>query len=120
MLKSVPAAVLMIIVGLLPGGSAGPYTRTPGPAPATGAVVALVNASSPAGNLFNGQFCGGVLVSPPWSSLRPTAYAADVPARWTRSSGRTTCAGARLFRVSGSMSVRFSCEGGPWTRHSWH
>ncbi|MFE2212124.1 S1 family peptidase [Streptomyces canus] len=64
MLKSVPAAVLMILVGLLPGGSAGPHARTPGSAPATGAVVALVNASSPAGDLFNGQFCGGVLVSP--------------------------------------------------------
>ncbi|MGW3289985.1 S1 family peptidase [Streptomyces sp. NPDC001002] len=64
MLKSVPAAVLMILVSLLPGGSAGPPARHPGPAPATGSVVALVNASSPAGNLFNGQFCGGVLVSP--------------------------------------------------------
>ncbi|MFI6434292.1 S1 family peptidase [Streptomyces sp. NPDC050759] len=65
-MTSVPAAVLMILIGLLPGGSAGPQARTPRPvqAPGTGAVVALVNASSPAGNLFNGQFCGGVLVAP--------------------------------------------------------
>ncbi|WP_405473656.1 S1 family peptidase [Streptomyces canus] len=65
-MTSVPAAVLMILIGLLPGGSAGPQARTPLPvqAPGTGAVVALVNASSPAGNLFNGQFCGGVLVAP--------------------------------------------------------
>ncbi|MBK3566970.1 trypsin-like serine protease [Streptomyces sp. MBT62] len=32
--------------------------------PDTSAVVALVNSSSPAGDLFNGQFCGGVLVAP--------------------------------------------------------
>ncbi|MEU1342825.1 trypsin-like serine protease [Streptomyces sp. NPDC005827] len=62
---SVPAAVLMILIGLLPGGSAGSHSRAPIPGPGTtGAVVAVVNASSPAGNLFNGQFCGGVLVAP--------------------------------------------------------
>lgn len=68
LVTSVPAAVLMILIGLLPGGSAGPRGSTPDPRPGTdtdtGPVVALVNASSPAGNLFNGQFCGGVLVSP--------------------------------------------------------
>ncbi|WP_262064510.1 S1 family peptidase [Streptomyces sp. STR69] len=63
-MTSVPAAVLMILIGLLPGGSAGPHARTLDPGPGTGAVVALVNASSPAGDLFNGQFCGGVLVAP--------------------------------------------------------
>jgi secreted trypsin-like serine protease len=64
LVTSAPAAVLMILIGLLPGGSASPHGDTPNPRPDTSAVVALVNASSPAGNLFNGQFCGGVLVSP--------------------------------------------------------
>ncbi|WP_262057779.1 trypsin-like serine protease [Streptomyces sp. STR69] len=32
--------------------------------PDANAVVAQVNASSPVGDLFNGQFCGGVLVAP--------------------------------------------------------
>ncbi|MCX5234876.1 trypsin-like serine protease [Streptomyces prunicolor] len=64
LMTSVPAAVLMILIGLLPGDSASSRGDTPNPGPDTGAVVALVNASSPAENLFNGQFCGGVLVSP--------------------------------------------------------
>ncbi|WP_405531094.1 trypsin-like serine protease [Streptomyces canus] len=56
----------MILISLLPGGPAGPHVRAPAPVQglSTGAVVALVNASSPVGNLFNGQFCGGVLVAP--------------------------------------------------------
>ncbi|MGW2518069.1 S1 family peptidase [Streptomyces sp. NPDC001617] len=41
-----------------PSVTAGPAGPDPSP------VVALVNASSPAGDLFNGQFCGGVLVAP--------------------------------------------------------
>ncbi|MFE2062406.1 S1 family peptidase [Streptomyces sp. NPDC059467] len=55
-------AWVVLVVGLLAGGSSPPAGR-----PAGGdrqeAVVALVNASSPRDNLFNGQFCGGVLVA---------------------------------------------------------
>lgn len=63
-ITTLPAAVLMILICLLPGGSTNLASGARPPGPGTGAVVALVNASSPAGNLFNGQFCGGVLVSP--------------------------------------------------------
>ncbi|MFF7983412.1 S1 family peptidase [Streptomyces sp. NPDC007901] len=63
-MTSIPAAVMMILIGLLPGGSTGLASGARPSGSGTDAVVALVNASSPAGNLFNGQFCGGVLVAP--------------------------------------------------------
>ena len=61
--SAVRTAAVLAACGLVAGGgSGGGAAGTPGSR--TGAVVALVNASSPPGNLFNGQFCGGVLVAP--------------------------------------------------------
>ncbi|MFF4507632.1 S1 family peptidase [Streptomyces sp. NPDC001401] len=60
-MRRAAAVALVACVSLLPGGSG---ATTAPVAPVTRAVVALANASSPAGDLFNGQFCGGVLVAP--------------------------------------------------------
>lgn len=55
------AAWPLLVTGLPAGGSTSPAGSPAGPTPPT-AVVALVNSSSPRGNLFNGQCCGGILV----------------------------------------------------------
>ncbi|MGQ5639868.1 MULTISPECIES: trypsin-like serine protease [unclassified Streptomyces] len=41
-----------------------PRRRPAGPALSVRNVVALVNASAPRNDIFNGQFCGGTLVAP--------------------------------------------------------
>ncbi|MET9081566.1 trypsin-like serine protease [Streptomyces sp. NPDC004237] len=67
--RSARPAAIVLVVGLVAGGSSTTVGTTPAgvasgsAASRTDPVVALVNASSPAGNLFNGQFCGGVLVA---------------------------------------------------------
>ncbi|MET7474982.1 trypsin-like serine protease [Streptomyces sp. NPDC005648] len=63
-LRLVVAALLMTLGMSVTSADTPGVTATTAPTgPDTSPVVALVNASSPAGDLFNGQFCGGVLIA---------------------------------------------------------